>query len=111
MDHHRFTHDLYGELYRIESFLEVDHKITPQSVAKDINRELFCKNTTGHLRCMNGSKGRNHTMIPPKIYRMFKNYYRENNAKFFNVIGQDLGWNDYFELAEDVQSETTNLSP
>ena len=114
VDHHRFTHDLYNELRRIESFLELPHKISPDSVMKNKNN-MFCKQDTRKgsklpMWCMGANKGRNHTRIPPHIYRILKTYFRDNNVRFFHDIGEDLGWNDYFHLDKSTQMNTSNVN-
>ena len=95
IDYKRFKYQPYKELYRIEEFLKLEHKISAHDIVFNETKRFFCKRDKirGEV-CMRGDKGRKHPPIPPQHYRMFQEYFRENNERFFQAIGQDFGWND-----------------
>ena len=112
IDHHRFRHDLYNVLYKIEDFLELPHKISPNDIIFNKNRKLYCKTkdrNTGKERCMGRTKGRNHTEIPPEDYFYLKLHFRKFNDLFFDAIEEDFGWNDYFQSNSSLHNGVTNL--
>ena len=73
--------------------------------------KFYCKITdTAKKKCMGISKGRIHTKMPPYVYGLFKNYFRELNQQFFHAIGEDFGWNDYFKLDEEEMKHISNVN-
>ena len=112
IDHYKFRHNLYNVLHRIEDFLGLEHKISPNDVIFDETKKFYCKavpHKDGLRECMGRDKGRTHTQIPPDDYFLLKKYFRKSNELFFKAIGEDLGWTDYFNSNITLGDRITNL--
>ena len=60
------------------------------------HKQFYCKEYThkdGLAKCMGRGKGLTHTKIPADLRKQFQDYFRRDNAMFFDQIGQDFGWN------------------
>lgn len=77
----------------VESYLGLEHKISKDSFVFDRTKGFFCiKNeTTGH-KCLNKNKGRKHPKIDPVVIEKLRNYFKPNNAIFFEQVGQTFQW-------------------
>ena len=56
----------------------------------------FTRRSQNKTECRGSDKGRHHPTIPADRYQQLKEHFREPNKRFFETIGQDFGWNHYF---------------
>ena len=88
----------YNVLYQIEQFLNINHEITEDSVSYR-RGDCFCgvspfKNHIGSCMMMECD---DIIEIPKEIITLLKDYYKEDNAILFNLLGEDFGWNNLSE--------------
>ena len=99
-----FKNNLFDVLYKIETYLGLEHKIEQDDVIYSNEKKFYCKrinNKNGMAQCMHSGKGRSHPVMPDNWYHKLKVFYKEGNEKLFQAIGQDFGWNDYFKTHPD----------
>ncbi|XP_028935432.1 heparan sulfate glucosamine 3-O-sulfotransferase 3A1-like [Ornithorhynchus anatinus] len=47
---------------------------------------------SGRPRCLGQTTGRTHPAIRPEVLRRLRDFYRPFNRKFYQMTGQDFGW-------------------
>ena len=86
------------ELERVEDFL---------GVSRFFNRDMFLFNETKGFYCwkkrskrgseipycLGSGKGRKHPTVSNEVISKLKTFFRLSNERFFNLTGQDMGWN------------------
>ncbi|XP_061425885.1 uncharacterized protein LOC133353568 [Lethenteron reissneri] len=50
------------------------------------------ENHWGQPHCLGNSKGRPHPHIEPELLQRLREFYRPFNLKFYQMVGQDFGW-------------------
>lgn len=46
----------------------------------------------GDSKCLRETKGRRHPDVDPKVISQLRKYFAEHNQKFYELVGEDLGW-------------------
>ncbi|KAK9512855.1 hypothetical protein O3M35_001181 [Rhynocoris fuscipes] len=88
----RLIEDPVSELEKIESFLGLEHRIGRHNFYFNRTKGFYCLRNDTADKCLRESKGRKHPRVDPKILTKLRGYYVEHNQKFYELIGEDLGW-------------------
>ncbi|OCT60776.1 heparan sulfate glucosamine 3-O-sulfotransferase 3A1-like [Xenopus laevis] len=93
----RLIRDPAGELGRVQDFLGLKRIITDKHFYFNKTKGFPClKKAEGSSKphCLGKTKGRTHPNIDPKVVQRLREFYRPFNMKFYQMTGQDFGW-DY----------------
>lgn len=91
----RLVTDPAGEMGRVQDFLGLKRVITDKHFYFNQTKGFPClKKPEGSSRprCLGKSKGRAHPQIPPEVLLRLRDFYRPFNLKFYQMTGQDFGW-------------------
>ncbi|XP_073982824.1 heparan sulfate 3-O sulfotransferase-A isoform X2 [Rhodnius prolixus] len=88
----RLIEDPVSELERIETFLGLEHRIGRHNFYFNRTKGFYCLRNDTADKCLRESKGRKHPRVDPKILTKLRRYYVEHNQKFYELVGEDLGW-------------------
>ena len=75
----------------IEKFLGVRKFYDKSYFYMNPDRGFYCINLSG-IRCLPKSKGREHPEIEASVLKKLKNYFQEENEKFYNLSGLVFPW-------------------
>ena len=81
-----------AELYELENFLGLDHKITKENFYYNATRGFYCVRNDTHEKCLAQSKGRKHPGISSEVIEKLQVFFSPHNEKLYNLIGIDFGW-------------------
>ncbi|MEQ2236921.1 hypothetical protein ILYODFUR_017545 [Ilyodon furcidens] len=88
--------DPAGEMGRVQDFLGLKRVVTDKHFYFNQTKGFPClKKPEGSSRprCLGKSKGRPHPLIPSEVLLKLRDFYRPFNLKFYQMTGQDFGWN------------------
>ncbi|XP_034988220.2 heparan sulfate glucosamine 3-O-sulfotransferase 6 [Zootoca vivipara] len=91
----RLVSDPAGEMARVQDFLGIKRVVTDKHFYFNETKGFPClKKPEGSSRprCLGKSKGRPHPKIDPQVIRRLQEFYRPFNMKFYQMTGQDFGW-------------------
>ncbi|KAE8578919.1 hypothetical protein XENTR_v10023827 [Xenopus tropicalis] len=91
----RLVSDPAGEMGRVQDFLGLKRVITDKHFYFNETKGFPClKKPEGSSkpRCLGKSKGRPHPNIDTKVLQRLQEFYRPYNQKFYQMTGQDFGW-------------------
>lgn len=84
------------EMSRIQEFLGVKKLITEKNFIFDEEKGFFCiakaEENYKIPRCLGKNKGRAHPNIDEKALTQLKKFYKPYNKVFYQMIGEDFGW-------------------
>ncbi|KAM4524898.1 heparan sulfate glucosamine 3-O-sulfotransferase 6 [Odontesthes bonariensis] len=92
----RLVTDPAGEMGRVQDFLGLKRVVTDKHFYFNQTKGFPClKKPEGSSRprCLGKSKGRPHPQIPSEVLLRLRDFYRPFNLKFYQMTGQDFGWN------------------
>nr|XP_023472372.1 heparan sulfate glucosamine 3-O-sulfotransferase 6 isoform X2 [Equus caballus] len=84
-----------AELGRVQDFLGLRRVVTDKHFYFNATKGFPClRKAQGSRRprCLGGSKGRPHPRVPEAVVRRLRDFYRPFNRKFYQMTGQDFGW-------------------
>ncbi|KAK7161247.1 hypothetical protein R3I94_004052 [Phoxinus phoxinus] len=87
--------DPAGEMGRVQDFLGLKRVVTNKHFYFNQTKGFPClKKPEGSSRprCLGKTKGRPHPHIPQEVLRRLRDFYRPFNMKFYQMTGQDFGW-------------------
>lgn len=84
--------DPVPQLKRIERFLGLESRIGTHNFYFNETKGFYCLRNETTDRCLRETKGRRHPRIDPYVVAKLRKYFSEHNQKFYELIGQDLGW-------------------
>ncbi|XP_022915860.1 heparan sulfate glucosamine 3-O-sulfotransferase 1 [Onthophagus taurus] len=84
--------DPVPQLQRIEKFLGLEPHIGNHNFYFNETKGFYCLRNETSDRCLRETKGRRHPRVDPNIVAKLRKYYGEHNQKFYELIGEDLGW-------------------
>ena len=90
----------YEVVKKVEAFIGAPSIISPDMIYFNKTRGFHCKYLDpikNQTKCMWSNKGRKHATAPPEIKKIFQEYFKSGNTKFFKAIGQDFGWNNIMQ--------------
>lgn len=83
----------YRELYTIESFLNLRHKIPSDAFYFNASKGFFCvKAEDLHSPCLSETKGRPHPKVDPAVLETLYDFYRPRNKLFFDLANKTFDW-------------------
>ncbi|XP_045343377.1 heparan sulfate glucosamine 3-O-sulfotransferase 3A1 [Leopardus geoffroyi] len=91
----RLISDPAGELGRVQDFLGLKRIITDKHFYFNKTKGFPClKKAEGSSKphCLGKTKGRTHPEIDREVVRLLRDFYRPFNLKFYQMTGQDFGW-------------------
>ncbi|XP_072312499.1 heparan sulfate glucosamine 3-O-sulfotransferase 6-like [Eucyclogobius newberryi] len=91
----RLVTDPAGEMGRVQDFLGLKRVVTDKHFYFNQTKGFPClKKPEGSSRprCLGKSKGRPHPQIPTDVLLRLRDFYRPFNLKFYQMTGQDFGW-------------------
>ncbi|KAM4032747.1 heparan sulfate glucosamine 3-O-sulfotransferase 3A1-like [Anomaloglossus baeobatrachus] len=91
----RLITDPAGELGRVQDFLGLKRIITDKHFYFNKTKGFPClkkAETSSKPHCLGKTKGRTHPNIKPEIVQRLREFYRPFNMKFYQMTGQDFGW-------------------
>jgi len=83
------------ELNRVQQFLGLKNVINEKHFYFNSTKGFPCLKKpegSGNPHCLGKTKGRQHPDIDPKVIKRLKDFFRPFNAKFYQMVGQDFGW-------------------
>ncbi|XP_061666002.1 heparan sulfate glucosamine 3-O-sulfotransferase 6 [Syngnathoides biaculeatus] len=93
----RLVSDPAGEMGRVQDFLGLKRVVTDKHFYFNQTKGFPClKKPEGSSRprCLGKSKGRPHPQIPSDILLRLRDFYRPFNLKFYQMTGQNFGWDN-----------------
>ncbi|XP_069785651.1 heparan sulfate glucosamine 3-O-sulfotransferase 3A1-like [Narcine bancroftii] len=93
----RLITDPAGELGKVQDFLGLKRIITDKHFYFNKTKGFLClKKPEGSSKphCLGKTKGRTHPNIDPEIIRRLRDFYRPFNMKFYQMTGQNFGWDN-----------------
>ncbi|TRY83052.1 hypothetical protein DNTS_004463 [Danionella cerebrum] len=91
----RLVSDPAGEMARVQDFLGLKRVVGEKHFYFNQTKGFPClKKPEGssHPRCLGKSKGRAHPQIQEDVLQRLRDFYRPFNRKFYQMTGQDFGW-------------------
>ncbi|NXD20315.1 HS3SA sulfotransferase, partial [Spelaeornis formosus] len=91
----RMISDPAGELARVQDFLGLKRIITDKHFYFNKTKGFPClKKAEGSSKphCLGKTKGRTHPDIDQEVVQRLRDFYRPFNMKFYQMTGQDFGW-------------------
>lgn len=91
----RLVTDPASEMERVQDFLGLKRLVTDKHFYFNQTKGFPClKKPEGSSRprCLGKSKGRAHPRIPAEVLLKLRDFYRPFNQKFYQMTGQDFGW-------------------
>ncbi|CAL8272428.1 unnamed protein product [Lota lota] len=91
----RLVSDPAGEMGRVQDFLGLKRVVSDKHFYFNQTKGFPClKKPEGSSRprCLGKSKGRPHPRIPSEVLRRLRDFYRPFNHRFYQMSGQDFGW-------------------
>ncbi|XP_066516088.1 heparan sulfate glucosamine 3-O-sulfotransferase 3B1-like [Hoplias malabaricus] len=91
----RLVTDPAGEMGRVQDFLGLKRVVTNKHFYFNQTKGFPClKKPEGSSRprCLGKSKGRAHPQISSEVLLRLREFYRPFNLKFYQMTGQDFGW-------------------
>ncbi|KAM7038843.1 heparan sulfate glucosamine 3-O-sulfotransferase 6 isoform 2-T3 [Acridotheres tristis] len=91
----RLVSDPAGEMGRVQDFLGLQRVVTDKHFYFNETKGFPClKKPEGGSkpRCLGKSKGRPHPKIDGHVVQRLREFYRPFNMKFYQMTGQDFGW-------------------
>ncbi|XP_018610214.2 heparan sulfate glucosamine 3-O-sulfotransferase 3B1-like [Scleropages formosus] len=87
--------DPAGEMARVQDFLGLKRIITDKHFYFNHTKGFPClKKPEGSSKphCLGKTKGRTHPNIDQDVVKCLRDFYRPFNKKFYQMTGQDFGW-------------------
>ncbi|KAG9264305.1 heparan sulfate glucosamine 3-O-sulfotransferase 6 [Astyanax mexicanus] len=91
----RLVSDPAGEVGRVQDFLGLKRIVGDKHFYFNRTKGFPClKKPEGSSRprCLGKSKGRTHPPIPTEVLQKLRDFYRPFNLRFYQMSGQDFGW-------------------
>lgn len=91
----RLIRDPAGELGRVQDFLGLKRIISDKHFYFNQTKGFPCLKKaegSGRPHCLGKTKGRPHPEIEREVLRRLRDFYRPFNRKFYQMTGQDFGW-------------------
>uniref|UniRef100_A0A4W3JSZ9 Sulfotransferase n=1 Tax=Callorhinchus milii TaxID=7868 RepID=A0A4W3JSZ9_CALMI len=91
----RLISDPAGELGKVQDFLGLKRIITDKHFYFNQTKGFPClKKPEGSSKphCLGKTKGRTHPNIDPEVVQRLRDFYRPFNMKFYQMTGQNFGW-------------------
>ncbi|XP_015524841.1 heparan sulfate glucosamine 3-O-sulfotransferase 1 [Neodiprion pinetum] len=84
--------DPVPQLRRIEEFLGIEPRIGRQNFYFNHTKGFYCLRNETADKCLRESKGRRHPRVSPVVVTKLRRFFNEHNQRFYELVGEDLGW-------------------
>ncbi|XP_050512352.1 heparan sulfate glucosamine 3-O-sulfotransferase 1 [Diabrotica virgifera virgifera] len=84
--------DPVSQIQKIERFLGLEPRIGTHNFYFNETKGFYCLRNETSDRCLRETKGRKHPRVDPEVISRLRKYFGEHNQKFYELIGEDLGW-------------------
>ncbi|RZC42992.1 Sulfotransfer 1 domain containing protein [Asbolus verrucosus] len=84
--------DPVPQIQKIERFLGLEPRIGTHNFYFNETKGFYCLRNETSDRCLRETKGRKHPRVDPNVVSKLRKYFGEHNQKFYELIGEDLGW-------------------
>lgn len=84
--------DPVPQLQRIERFLGLESRIGTHNFYFNETKGFYCLRNETADRCLRETKGRKHPRVDPEVISKLRRYYGEHNQRFYELVGEDMGW-------------------
>lgn len=84
--------DPVSQIQKIESFLGLEPRIGTHNFYFNETKGFYCLRNETSDRCLKETKGRKHPRVNPRVLSKLRKYFGEHNQKFYELIGEELGW-------------------
>lgn len=84
--------DPVSQIQKIERFLGLEPRIGTHNFYFNETKGFYCLRNETSDRCLRETKGRRHPRVDPKVVSKLRKYFGEHNQKFYELVGEDLGW-------------------
>ena len=92
VDGDNLIRDPVSELRRVESFLQIEHKLTREDFRFNATKGFYCMVEDGRERCLAHSKGRAHPRVERRVLEKLYTFFRPHNDELFRLIKQTFNW-------------------
>lgn len=73
-------------------FSGIEPRIGSNNFYFNETKGFYClRNETGD-KCLRETKGRKHPRVDPVVVSKLRKFFVEHNQKFYELVGEDLGW-------------------
>ncbi|KYN29663.1 Heparan sulfate glucosamine 3-O-sulfotransferase 5, partial [Trachymyrmex cornetzi] len=84
--------DPVPQLRRIENFLGLEPRIGRHNFYFNHTKGFYCLRNDTSEKCLKESKGRRHPRVSPMVVTKLRKFFNEHNQRFYELVGEDLGW-------------------
>lgn len=71
----------------------IERRISHHNFYFNETKGFYCLRTEmGDSKCLRETKGRRHPDVDPKVISKLRKFFAEHNQKFYELVGEDLGW-------------------
>ncbi|CAD1470414.1 unnamed protein product, partial [Heterotrigona itama] len=84
--------DPVPQLRRIEKFLGLEPRIGRHNFYFNHTKGFYCLRNETSEKCLKESKGRRHPRVSPLVVTKLRRFFNEHNQRFYELVGEDLGW-------------------
>ncbi|XP_029165632.1 heparan sulfate glucosamine 3-O-sulfotransferase 5 [Nylanderia fulva] len=84
--------DPVPQLRRIENFLGLESRIGRHNFYFNHTKGFYCLRNETSEKCLKESKGRRHPRVSPMVVTKLRKFFNEHNQRFYELVGEDLGW-------------------
>lgn len=84
--------DPVPQLRRIEHFLGLEPRIGRHNFYFNHTKGFYCLRNDTAEKCLRDSKGRRHPRVSPLVVTKLRKFFNEHNQRFYELVGEDLGW-------------------
>lgn len=70
----------------------IEHRIGSHNFYFNETKGFYCLRNDTVDKCLRETKGRKHPRVDPIVISKLRKFFAEHNQKFYELIGEDLGW-------------------
>lgn len=70
----------------------IEHRIGNHNFYFNETKGFFCLRNETADKCLRETKGRKHPRVNPLVVSKLRKFFSEHNQKFYELVGEDLGW-------------------
>lgn len=82
-------HSIHATMY---VFIGIEHRIGSHNFYFNETKGFYCLRNDTVDKCLRETKGRKHPRVDPIVISKLRKFFAEHNQKFYELIGEDLGW-------------------
>ncbi|XP_052777403.1 heparan sulfate glucosamine 3-O-sulfotransferase 1-like [Mya arenaria] len=85
----------YPEIYAVETFLGLHHRIPRDTFYYNETKGFYCINSKvggEQSPCLGETKGRKHPPVDPQVIQQLREFYKPRNEKFFSLVKRTFDW-------------------